>query len=256
MNHMLPLPLSLVILAAAGILIIYYLHLMIMSQQRLRKWPIYRLLCWVTGIVMATAVMVGPLADRMHSSFILHMYGHLMLGMLAPLLLVLSAPMTLLLRSLQVKHARQVTRLLSARYVKFITHPVTAAILNVGGLWVLYRTDLYHLMHESLIILLLVHLHIFLAGYLFTAAFVYIDPIAHRFSFKYRAIVLIISLAAHQILAKSLYPYPPAGVSRPDAQVGAQVMYYGGDLIDYAIIFLLCLEWYKAVRPGKVIRQQ
>ncbi|WP_243719935.1 cytochrome c oxidase assembly protein [Macrococcus lamae] len=257
MNHsMMPLPVSLLILSAAGALIICYLHLMMRSNQqsRLRKWPIYRAVLWVAGIIIAACVVVGPLAEHMHQSFVLHMYGHLMLGMLSPLLLLLAAPMTLLLRSLKVHHARQVTKLLSTSYFRIITHPVTAAVLNVGGLWLLYRTPLYQMMHESLLIYLLIHFHVFLAGYLFTAAIIYIDPISHRYSFRYRAIVLILALGIHQILSKSLYPYPPAGVDRFDAEIGAQVMYYGGGVIDYMLIFLLCLDWYKAVRPRNIIK--
>lgn len=258
MNHhmhhsMIPLSINLLIMAGAGLLIVLYLHMMIMTNQqsRLRRWPMYRLIFWMAGIIIAASAVVGPLAEMMHRSFIFHMYGHLMLGMFSPLLLVLSAPMTLMLRSLNVNRARQITKLLSSRYIQVVTHPVVAALLNVGGLWVLYRTSLYQLMHESVLILLLVHLHIFLAGYLFTAAILYIDPIAHRYSFKYRAVVLLLALAAHQVLSKSLYPYPPAGVERAEAEVGAQVMYYGGDIIDYILIFLLCLEWYRAIRPGK-----
>ncbi|WP_413237500.1 cytochrome c oxidase assembly protein [Paenibacillus sp. 1P07SE] len=36
---------------------------------------------------------------------------------------------------------------------------------------------------------MLVHLHIFLAGYAFTASMLYIDPAPHRKSYMYRAIV-------------------------------------------------------------------
>ncbi|EPE61667.1 putative membrane protein [Exiguobacterium sp. S17] len=90
------------------------------------------------------------------------MIGHLLLGMLAPLCLALSAPMTLLLRTLDVHVARRVTRVLKSRPLQFFTNPVTASILNIGGLYLLYMTDLYSLMHQSILLYVLIHLHVFL----------------------------------------------------------------------------------------------
>ncbi|TDM02529.1 cytochrome c oxidase assembly protein [Macrococcus carouselicus] len=214
-------------------------------------WSFLRMFSWVLGILLAVLVMVGPLAEQMQRNFISHMYGHLLLGMLSPLLLVLSAPMTLLLRTLPVKYARKVSQLMNSRYVQLISHPVTALLLNAGGLWLLYRTDLFMMMHHYTWLHYLIHFHIFAAGYLFTAVMVEIDPLRHPYSFKYRSIVMIVSIALHQILSKSFYPYPPAGVLPEQAQTGAMVMYYGGDIIELTIIFVMCLKWYRSVRPGK-----
>ena len=59
-----------------------------------------------------------------------------------------------------------------------------------------------------------------------------------------RSVVLILFITAHQILAKKLYGTPPHGIETADAQIGAQVMYYGGDVVDLIIIVLLFLGWY------------
>ena len=90
--------------------------------------------------------------------------------------MALAAPMTLLLRTLPVNKARVLSRLLKNPYVRFIRHPIIASILNVGGLWLLYTTSLFNLMHEHILLYVFIHLHIFLAGYLFTIAFIYFDP--------------------------------------------------------------------------------
>src|SRR5690606_5614714 len=91
--------------------------------------------------------------------------------------------------------------------------------------------------------------HIFLAGYVFTASMIYIDPIPHRFSFLFRAIVFIVALAGHQVLSKYIYAFPPNGVTRTEAEAGGMLMYYGGDAIDLVIIFVLCYQWYCKTRP-------
>ncbi len=219
------------------------------KQLHLKKWPIYRYLLWIAGVSSAASTIIGPLAQKAHSDFIIHMSGHLLLGMLAPLLLVLAAPVTLLLRSLETTNARRVVKLLKSAPVQLVSHPIIASILNIGGLWVLYTTGLYEAMHNQMSVQILVHIHIFLAGYVFTAAIIYIDPVSYRFSYLYRAIVFILSLGGHQILAKHIYAHPPAHVSLDDARAGGMLMYYGGDLIDLVIIIIFCWQWYHSARP-------
>ena len=68
----------------------------------------------------------------------------------------------------------------------------------------------------------------------------------HRRPYVHRAVVLVLALAAHDILAKSLYAAPPAGVAVEQAQVGAMIMYYGGDAVDLALAVVLCERWYRA----------
>ena len=141
------------------------------------------------------------------------------------------------------------SRVLRSPYVRIITHPVVAALFNGGGLWVLYTTPLFHGMHGSVWLHALVHTHIFLAGYVFTASVVGVDPDPHRATFRLRAGVLIAFIAAHSVLAKWLYAHPPMGVAAVDAQVGAQLMYYGGDAVDVLLIVLLFAGWHRATRP-------
>lgn len=237
------------VLALAALAVVLYL----MAAIRCSKpWPFYRTVLWVVGVVLASSVLVGPLAERAHGDFTVHMLGHLLLGMLAPLLLALSAPMTLLLRTLQVQPARRLSRLLKSRVARFYSYPLTAAILNIGGLAVLYMTPLFDWMHASFWLYALVHLHVFGAGYLFTISLIYIDPVSHRVPFMMRAAVLIAALGFHKVLSKWIYAHPPNSVARVDAESGAMLMYYGGDVIDAALIVILCWQWYKATRPGKV----
>jgi putative membrane protein len=181
------------------------------------------------------------------------MVGHLFLGMLAPLLLAHAAPVTLLMRTLSVGSARGLSRVLKSISVSIYCNPVVASILNIGGLWVLYTTELYSLMQDNLLLHIVVHTHVFLAGYLYTISILYIDLAPHRYGFVFRAVVLILSLAAHGILSKYIYAHPPVGVPSEQAEVGGMVMYYGGDLVEIVLIFLFCQQWYKAARPRTVV---
>ncbi|SHN30430.1 cytochrome c oxidase assembly protein [Gracilibacillus kekensis] len=232
----------------AGVLI--YLLAIFYSYHKQRKWSIFRSICWVTGSLIAILAVIGPLAEQAHNNFTIHMLVHLFLGMLAPLLMVLAAPMTLFLRALSVKQAKRLTRLLRSMPFRVITDPTVASILNIGGLWILYTTNLFALMHEHLFIYLFIHVHIFLAGYVFTLSMIYIDPTPHRTSYIYRSIILILSLAGHGILAKFIYANPPAGVAATEAEKGSLLMYYSGDAVDIVIIFVLCLQWYRETRPN------
>lgn len=223
------------------------------TARRRRPWPIWRTTFWYAGLACAGAGLVGPVAEAAHSSFTGHMAVHLLIGMVAPLLLVMAAPVTVALLALPVPRARSLSWVLRTRAALILTHPAVAALLNIGGLWLLYTTDLYQLMHASALLHALVHAHIFLAGYLFTASLVGPDPRSHPTSMFLRSTVLIVFIAAHSILAKWLYASPPDGIALQDGQAGAQLMYYGGDLVDVTLIVLLFASWYRSTRPRESI---
>lgn len=236
-------------------LIAAYVHAALLSNRSYRKWPIYRTILWIFALLMIAFSVGGfGIAGRSHA-FTDHMWIHLMLGMAAPLLAVLAAPMTLLLRTLPVAAARKVSHFLKSPLPVFISHPVTAGILNTGGMFVLYRSGLYSLMDTAPLLNGLIHLHLFMAGYLFTAAILCIDPSPHRVSYLARAILLILSLAAHGILSKMIYAFPPDGITLADAQSAGKLMYYGGDLVDAFLIGLFCWKWYNAERPRQLLKE-
>ncbi|WP_246942442.1 cytochrome c oxidase assembly protein [Bacillus pinisoli] len=219
------------------------------AAARLKNWPMHRSILWTLGACCIAISTIGPLANAAHNDFSFHMLTHLLLGMLAPLFIALSAPMTFILRSLPVKWARRISYLLKSVPSRILINPVIASLLNIGGLWVLYTTDLFANMHEHPLLYVLIHVHVFIAGFLFTISIISIDPAPHPTSFIYRAIVLVSALASHSILAKYIYAHPPSGVSTTEAEVGGMLMYYGGDLIDGVLIFVFCYQWFRMTRP-------
>ncbi|WP_204666982.1 cytochrome c oxidase assembly protein [Gracilibacillus alcaliphilus] len=237
------------------LVLIIYLVSVLISSYRGRSWSLYRSVFWMIGVCCCIVAVAGPLADLAHTDFTVHMVAHLLLGMLGPLLMVLGAPMTLLLRTLSVRQARKLTRILRSKALGVISNPIITSILNVGGLWILYTTNLYAMMHENIFLHVVVHLHVFLAGYFFTVSLIYIDPVPHRTSYFFRAIVLGLALAGHGILSKYIYAYPPNGVPESQARNGGMLMYYGGDMIDLVLIIILCFQWFKATKPRVIISQ-
>lgn len=237
--------LALILLGGAAVL---YLGGLRRTRDR-SPWPRPRTAAWMAGLLCAGVAMVGPFAALAHTSFPVHMAGHVLVGMLAPLLLVLGRPVTLALRALPVAGARALSRILRSRPIRVLTHPVVAGALNIGGLWLLYATPLFPLMHASPWLHAAVHLHVLLTGYLFTASIVGLDPDPHRASVAVRATVLVVFIAAHSILAKWLWAHPPVGVDVGDARIGAELMFYAGDAVDVLLIVLLLRGWYVATRP-------
>ena len=215
-----------------------------------RAWPAGRTACWFGGV--AAAAVGAPLTG--HGDLRLHVAGHLLLGMLAPLLLVRAAPVTLALRTLPVARARRLAAVLRSAPVSVVGHPVVAAVLDVGGLWVLLRTGLHAAADPA--VHALVAIHMLLAGTLFAAALVSPDPAPHRARLGLRAAVLVAAVAAHDVLAKTLYADPPPGIPAAQARAGAELLYYGGLPVELALMVLLGAEWWArdrraALRPAR-----
>ncbi|WP_239643765.1 hypothetical protein [Nocardiopsis kunsanensis] len=53
----------------------------------------------------------------------------------------------------------------------------------------------------------------------------------------------LLGIAAHNILAKTIYAVPPDGVPLEQARAGAELMYYAGAPVEIALLFLVCRPW-------------
>lgn len=228
--------------------LIFYLKAVAISNRKKKQWPYYRIFLLISGAICAFLAVLGPLANRSHVDFSAHMISHLFLGMLAPLLIALSAPLTLILRTLPVQVARKLSHFLRSRPVEILHSPLFTSLLNVGGLWLLYTTNLFSLMHENMLLYVFIHFHIFLAGYFFTISIIYTDPTPQQKPFVYRSIVLLMALAAHSILSKYIFAYPPVGISSVQAELGGMIMYYGGDAIEVGLVCILFYQWFRSTR--------
>lgn len=215
-----------------------------------RRWSPWRTASFAVGLVLAAAAVSPPVQAFGHLDPRWHMVEHLLIGMFAPLALVLAAPVTLLLGALPPAGRRAARRVLRSRALHVVVHPVTAAVLDVGGLHVLYLTPLHALAASDPLVHLAVNLHVLAAGYLFSWSIAGPDPAPGRPGIAVRAAVLVAAGAAHAHLAVLLYVHapdlPPASAHDAAAlRAAAQLMYYGGDLAELALAVALFAAWYR-----------
>ncbi|MCF3118303.1 cytochrome c oxidase assembly protein [Streptomyces arenae] len=227
------------------------------AAGRLRRrgdaWPRRRDAVFALGSAGVAWAAAGGLPG---GPFGRHVIQHVIVGMAAPLLLVLARPLTLVLRSLGPGRVRRVlTALARSSPVGVLLFPPFAALLDVGGLWVLYRTDLFAAMRDRPLMAAVVHAHMLAAGLLFTFAVCGLDPVRRRWGLAVRGGTLLAAGAAHGALAKSLYAAPPApGITPADLHGGAQWMYYGGDAVEVALAVVLGVSWYAAAERARARR--
>ncbi|WP_320778805.1 cytochrome c oxidase assembly protein [Streptomyces sp. CRN 30] len=204
---------------------------------------------WLGGAVLVCAVEV-PWGTYL-PPFTAHTAAHLGAGMVAPLLVVLARPVTLALRTVPAGVRRALLSLTRTRPVRVLVLPPVAAVLDIGGLWVLYRAPLPAGVHHSP----LLYAHLFLAGTLFTFSVLALDPLRHRPGLPLRAGTLLVAAGAHAVLAKGLWAEGPPGTAyaAADLRLASQLMYYGGDLVEIALAVVVAHQWYRA--EGRALRR-
>ncbi|ARS54502.1 hypothetical protein B9G99_08480 [Kushneria konosiri] len=219
--------------------------------QRQKPWSRGRTLLFTLGCMTLAVAFMPSLMHAAHQDVRWHMVQHLLLGMFAPLGLVFAAPMTLLLRNLPAEGARRLVRFLGTRPVRVLTHPVTAALFDIGGMYLLYMTPLYAHSLVTPWLSIFLHLHFVVSGTLFTWAIAGPDPAPHRPSWRTRMGVLLVAMAAHATLGKLLYAFNfPRGTGADPEELhqAAMWMYYWGDLAEATLVVALMLAWLRRRR--------
>lgn len=217
-------------------------------KRRTSRWSNWRIASFSTGIMLIVLAVMPQVTSWAHHDLRGHMLQHLLLGMLSPLALVFGAPGTLLIQSLTASGARRFMNLMRLPPVRLLTHPVTAAFLDIGGMYLLYLTPLFGLSMSHPLLFVMVHMHFVISGYLFTWSIAGPDPAPHRPSRKCRLEVVFLATAAHAILGKLMYGYgypQGTGASLSEVQSAAQWMYYGGDLAELLLITGLFAAWFR-----------
>lgn len=190
-------------LVAAGFGLFLYLAGVIRLRRRGDRWPVYRTIFWILGLLLLVWVTGGPINAYQEYLFSVHMLGHMMLSMAIPLLLVTGAPITLALRAIHkrddgTRGGREwIMWAVHSPVARVLTHPFVAAAIFILSLWAFYFTDLVrwsmyeHLGHEWMVI------HFLLSGYLFVMSLIGADPVPYRLPYPGRLITLIAIMAMH-----------------------------------------------------------
>ena len=127
------------------------------------------------------------------------------------------------------------------------------------SLYALYFTPLYAATLRSEPLHELVHLHMLVTGCALTWSLVGPDPVPYRPALRLRSAALIAALAAHAVLGRLLYAHAATlatdGSSPDDWRQGAQLLFYGGDLVDLALLVCFFARWY-ALEGRRVARRR
>jgi cytochrome c oxidase assembly factor CtaG len=181
----------------------FYLAGVLRLRRRGDRWPIYRTVMWIVGILLLFWVTSGPVNAYSDYLFSVHMVGHMLLTMAIPLLLVPGAPVTLAARAIAkrddgTRGGREwILWAVHTPFARVITNPFVAAGLFIGSLWIFYYTDLFrwslydHLGHEWMTV------HFLITGYLFVQSLIGIDPVPYRLPYPFRLLTLIAVMAIH-----------------------------------------------------------
>ncbi|MFE7750715.1 cytochrome c oxidase assembly protein [Streptomyces sp. NPDC057428] len=221
-------------------------------------WSRWRTGWFLAGCALLAAGLLPPIAPWAHGDFRGHMLQHLLIGMYAPLGLVLGAPVTLLLRNLPADKGRRLTGLVRSRPVHVPANPVTALVLIVATLGLLYFTPIYNTLSAHTWLHWLLHAHFLLAGCLFTHAIAGPDPAPARPGVPVRLVVLGVAIAAHAVISQLMYGGFGINIHAPVDQVqgGAQIMYYGGDIAELLLAVALVATWRRRPATRRAPRPQ
>lgn len=236
-----------------GVLTLIYFGGAAYQTATARRWSLWRTASWSSGAAVLALGLLPRYLAFPAGDFRQHMLQHLLLGMLAPLGLVMAAPLTLFLRTAPAEVGRMVVRVLRARLVRLWANPVTALVLNLGGMAALYFTPLYAAMMRHPALHYLVHFHFVAAGCLYAWVIAGPDPAPHRPSVPARLVVLGIAVVIHSVMSQMLYAGLFVAVLAPADQLrrAAELMYYGGDITEMLLAFAMVSTW-RIERPDKL----
>jgi putative membrane protein len=265
-------PLPAVGLLGAGLLYAAGIHRL---RGKGRHWPLQRTLPFFLGLIAVAIATESPIAAQDTRLFSMHVGQHLLLSMAGPALLCLGAPITLFLQAARRPSQLRLLKVLHSKPVKLITFPIVTWMMFAGTLFVLYFTSLYDLSLRNAAFHELVHVHFSLAGFLFFAPVVAIDPHPWRMPHGLRLLYVGLTLPVHAFLALALLTATsPLGLDwyttttgrnigqiLRDQKVGAAVMWIAGDLLAISVVGIIAMQWAKedersAVREDRELDRQ
>lgn len=243
--------------------IFFYLAGVIRLKRRGDKWPVYRTVFWVLGLLLLAYITNGGVNVYERYLFSAHMFVHMALGMMVPILLVPGAPITLAMRAIvkrddNSRGAREwILIAVHSRYAAVISHPVFATVNFVGSLWLFYYTPIFrwattdHIGHEWMIV------HFLLAGYLFVQSLIGIDPGVKRFSYPGRVGQLLITMTVHAFFGLSLMSstglfladwYGAMGRTwgqspMDDQYLGGSIAWSVGEIPNLILMLVIAIQW-------------
>ncbi|MBI1376351.1 MAG: copper resistance protein CopD [Frankiales bacterium] len=229
------------------------------------RWPWGRTAAWYVGVVLLVLSTCTGLATYSESMFSAHMVQHMLLSMVVPIFFVMGAPITLALRTLprrpdEVGPREWLNAAVHSRVVGFLSRPLVASALFVGGFYVLYFTALFPLLMSSHWGHTAMNVHFLLSGSLFFWVLVGIDPGPRRPPYLVRLGILLVVMPLHSFFEVALMmsstviaPDYYASLQRPyatdllaDQHLGAAIGWATGEVPMVIVLIALFLQWMRA----------
>ncbi|KRQ27192.1 MULTISPECIES: cytochrome c oxidase assembly protein [Mycobacteroides] len=249
---------------AAIVFAVTYLVGLRRLKARGDAWPVGRTIAWLSGCAFLLIATSSGVGRYMPAMFSMHMVAHMMLSMLVPVLLVLGGPITLLLRVLPAAGKGDppglrewVQLLLHSSFSRFLTHPLVATSLFIGGFYGLYLSGLYDAAVDVHAAHLAMNLHFLLSGYLFYWVVIGIDPSPRRLPPVAKLGIVLVSLPLHaffgvilmgtkSILGEKFY----SNLALPwridlasDQHMGGAITWATGELPLLVVMIALVIQW-------------
>ena len=238
--------------------------LYVVGERRLhargRTWPGGRTAAFLSGLAVILVATESEVAAYDRVLFSLHIVQHILLGMVAPLLLVLGAPVTLALQASPRTQQRRILRVLRSAPVRALTHPLTAWLLFGTSIVTLYFTSLYELSLRNGWFHVATHAYFVLAGCLFLAHVVGLDPIPHAMGYGARLLYVVVLLPFHTFVGVALLTMNTVIASGwysrverrwgasplADQRTGAGLLWISGELFGLLCIGIVVYQWMSA----------
>lgn len=258
--------LDLIWMLVCGFGIFFYLVGVYRLYKRGDKWPWYRAVLWVSGLLLLFYITSGGINAYEMYLFSAHMGAHMALGMMVPILLVPGAPVTLAMRAIDKRQddsrggREWILKAVHSGYANVISHPIFATVNFVGSLWLFYYTPIFrwatsdHIGHEWMIV------HFLLAGYLFVQSLIGIDPVKTRFPYPFRLIQLLAAMTVHAFFGLGVMSsenllladwYGAMGrtwgaTPLEDQQAGGAIAWSVGEIPNMILSLIIGYQWFRS----------
>ncbi|SFR66994.1 putative copper resistance protein D [Agromyces sp. CF514] len=253
--------LDLLWILACGFGIFFYLAGVWRLRRRGDKWPVYRSVLWVLGMLLLAYITNGGVNAYEQYLFSAHMAAHMVLTMAVPVLLVPGAPVTLAARAIKARKdgsrggREWILLAVHSKFAGIIANPIVAAVLFAGSLWVFYYSPLFrwtmvdHIGHEWMIV------HFLITGYLFVQSLIGIDPVPYRLPYAFRLVLLLGTMALHAFFGLAIMSsagllladwYGAMGWGTDalvDQQMGGGLAWSIGEIPTVALAITVAVQW-------------
>jgi cytochrome c oxidase assembly factor CtaG len=205
-----------------------------------RRWPAFRLVSFVLGVVSLALVLQSGFAAYDDDLLWVHMTGHLVLMMVAAPLLALGAPVRLCFAAGSASVRRFVAEVLHDPSMRLIAGTTAAVLLPLdyfGSMAVYLLTPLYRLSELNQGFHEFVHVYFLACGLMFWVPMLGQDPVAWRPTLRLKLALISAGVPIYIAISAAMFAegsFISPEHSLADIHRGALVMLVGGVFLTLA----------------------